>query len=200
MTVIMQKQDGFTLVELILAMAIFSLVMLAIVGGFIGIIHGYQSGLASRDTQQNSRFGMDTMVREIRQSDSVTLQTNVTDGTSIVCVAGTQSGQNMRFLVNNNRLVEEAASCSSSPSVGATAQYITSSNLRVANFQAEKITSDSIDPTYTALPTYRLTLRLTTNDVSQLDPTKSRCVGGLGSQFCSQAVLTTTVEPRGGAL
>src|SRR5262249_28156495 len=64
----LKSESGFTLIEYILALAIFSLMLLIIVGGFLNIVHLHQTGLAQRNTQQYSRSGMEEMVRSSRSA------------------------------------------------------------------------------------------------------------------------------------
>jgi len=62
---------GFTLIELILALALFSFVLLIVTIGLIQIIHLYQSGLAARNAQANSRTAFEEISRLSRDVSSV---------------------------------------------------------------------------------------------------------------------------------
>jgi prepilin-type N-terminal cleavage/methylation domain-containing protein len=67
---IKRDQKGFTLVEMIMAMAIFSFMLLIILIGFLNIVHLHQAGISARDAQQNARFATEDMVRTMRESSA----------------------------------------------------------------------------------------------------------------------------------
>lgn len=69
-----RARDGFTLVELMIAMALFSIVLTAAVGFLVAQSKGFRV-LANRSAGvQNGRFGRDILRQEIR-----TAGTNVTE-------------------------------------------------------------------------------------------------------------------------
>src|SRR3989344_4757236 len=59
------KQRGFTLIELIMAMALFTFMMAIFSLGFIQIMKIYQSGVSSRRTQTAARLTMEDISREV---------------------------------------------------------------------------------------------------------------------------------------
>jgi type IV pilus assembly protein PilW len=59
-------QDGFTLVELLTALSIFLLIVMAVLQIFEPSNLAYQSAQRKLDVQQNGRVAMDMMVRQIR--------------------------------------------------------------------------------------------------------------------------------------
>lgn len=63
------KNGGFTFIETIVAVAIFSLVVVMVVGIFISIIQAQRKGLASQKVQENARYVLEMMAREIRMSE-----------------------------------------------------------------------------------------------------------------------------------
>jgi len=81
-------QSGFTLVELTLAMAIFSFALIIFVSGFQTIMKLYQTGLAMRDTQQSARIAINRIVVDARGSSSAVVgaatTTTVQGGTTSV--------------------------------------------------------------------------------------------------------------------
>jgi prepilin-type N-terminal cleavage/methylation domain-containing protein len=66
-------QTGFTLVELLLAMAIFSFMLLIMSAGVIRLIHFYQATLDVRATQQAAREVSDDLTEAARQSSLITV-------------------------------------------------------------------------------------------------------------------------------
>ena len=62
------RQQGFSLVELVIGLAIFLLVMLAVYGLFDTGSATYRSGQRKADVQQNARVAMDEIVRQLRMA------------------------------------------------------------------------------------------------------------------------------------
>lgn len=67
----MADQKGYTLVELILAMAIFSFVAVIMSVGLIRLYKIYQSGVQIRNTQQAARFIAEKVSRDVRDRQLV---------------------------------------------------------------------------------------------------------------------------------
>ena len=63
-----KQQPGFTLVELMLALAFFSFILMFLMGGFILIARNYNQGVTSSRIHQAGRNLMEQMVRDFRQS------------------------------------------------------------------------------------------------------------------------------------
>ncbi|HVE80749.1 MAG TPA: prepilin-type N-terminal cleavage/methylation domain-containing protein [Candidatus Dormibacteraeota bacterium] len=66
-------QRGFTLVELIMATALFSVVMLAMTSGVLQLFKIYQAGVSIRNTQQSARLISEEIVRLGRGADHFTV-------------------------------------------------------------------------------------------------------------------------------
>src|SRR5579859_2625197 len=80
------KCSGFTLVELIVAMAFFSFMMAIISIGFIQITHIYQAGVSSRRTQEAGRSIMEDIAREVRSASAI----DSSSGIGVLCLTGGQ--------------------------------------------------------------------------------------------------------------
>jgi len=64
----LRSQDGFTLVELMVAMSIFLLILVGIFQVFDPSRNAYQVSTRKLDVQQNARVAMDRMARQIRMT------------------------------------------------------------------------------------------------------------------------------------
>lgn len=62
------NQKGFTLVELLLATAVFSFALIAITAAVIQLFKAYQSGISIRKTQSSSRVISEELTRQARAS------------------------------------------------------------------------------------------------------------------------------------
>ena len=65
------QQDGFTVVELMLATAVFSLVLLIVTYGVLSFTHGYYAGINSSTTQSTVRNVITTVSQSIEFSGKV---------------------------------------------------------------------------------------------------------------------------------
>ncbi|MDP3800011.1 MAG: prepilin-type N-terminal cleavage/methylation domain-containing protein [bacterium] len=74
-----QKSKGFTLIELIVAMAVFSTVVTIVSSIFVSTMGSQRKNVNQQEVLENARYVLEIMARSIRQS---TVQT--TDGTSSV--------------------------------------------------------------------------------------------------------------------
>jgi len=92
----MQRQKGFTLVELVLSMAFFSFIMLFVIVGFIHINRSYTRGLTVKEVQNVTRFVADSLTRSIRDAnaDSIRLETLTSDELRM-CIGSTRYAWNM---------------------------------------------------------------------------------------------------------
>ncbi len=61
-----ERQDGFTLVELLVAIAMFAMIMMGIFYLWSGDQMAYLQGSAAADTQQDARAAMEQLARDIR--------------------------------------------------------------------------------------------------------------------------------------
>jgi prepilin-type N-terminal cleavage/methylation domain-containing protein len=198
-----EKGGGFTLVELVIAMAIFSMMLLIVVSGFLHVVRVQQASLASRNTQHNSRFALEEMVRESRSATDVLVTAGPLGPAPLdtVCLA-TESGF-VRFQVNgaDQRLYRQTLPSGGGCGGVVTSQAaITASDVAVVRFDAERMATSlgGGDPDEVAL---RLSVSVASvGDVSRLeaanelrscDPSQS------GAHYCSVANLDSSVTLRG---
>ncbi|MCE7936478.1 prepilin-type N-terminal cleavage/methylation domain-containing protein [Candidatus Saccharibacteria bacterium CPR2] len=66
-----KQQSGFTIIELLLAMAVFSFVLMITVAGFIQVNRSYTKGITVRRAQDSARTIVEQLSREIRISKKV---------------------------------------------------------------------------------------------------------------------------------
>jgi prepilin-type N-terminal cleavage/methylation domain-containing protein len=68
-----KKSKGITLIELIVAMGIFSVIIVIVVSLFAATLRGYRKSAALQNVQENARFLLDFMTKEIRQSTIISV-------------------------------------------------------------------------------------------------------------------------------
>lgn len=70
------KEQGFTLIELVVALTLSSLVMTAVSGLLFSGFRSWTFGVEQMDTVQNMRIAMDRITREIRNAVEITVPQN----------------------------------------------------------------------------------------------------------------------------
>lgn len=203
------RQAGYTLIELLLAMSIFSFMLLLILSGYLSVFRLYQNGLASRDTQQNGRYAMEEMVRTVRESkdvvgavtsgdfDSVCLQSQSGAMSKLTTVVA-GSFRKLMIIVNPNPLAFDLANCTSlSPTtVGASSQELTSTKVEVVSFKPQIIPA----PSATGYKGVKLALKIGTHTsdlVETLSSGQKSCTSASGSQFCAITAYESSATVRG---
>jgi prepilin-type N-terminal cleavage/methylation domain-containing protein len=78
-----KKQRGFSLIEMMVAVVILGLIILALVTFFTGGAKSWVTGQSQLEAQRNARQAMDRMVKKIREGENVKLGSN---GTTITVI------------------------------------------------------------------------------------------------------------------
>ena len=65
------NRKGFSLIEMMVALGILSLIIIGLVTFFSGGTRAWVTGQYQLEAQRNARFAMDRMVREIREADYI---------------------------------------------------------------------------------------------------------------------------------
>jgi prepilin-type N-terminal cleavage/methylation domain-containing protein len=61
-----KKQQGFSLIELIVVLGIFSTVITVVIGSFLVMLQAQRAILAEKDVAENARFALEYMARQMR--------------------------------------------------------------------------------------------------------------------------------------
>lgn len=143
-----RRQSGFTLTELILAMAVFSFMLMLVLGVVLLIFQMYSRGNASRDVQQNARQAMETIVRTARLAKAVAIVDDASDDSQKICLrtgnenwqefyVGTIGGSTAPTILTG----ASNSSCSATP---ASSTPIISGSVQVAQLTATKVDNSLI--------------------------------------------------------
>jgi prepilin-type N-terminal cleavage/methylation domain-containing protein len=185
---LVRKSDGFTMIELLVAMAVFSFMLLIIVVGFINIVRLHNQALASNTSQDNARTAMDELVRAVRDSAGVVTPAPGVPANTL-CLANASGPQRVYYL--NGGILYRADDCTSR--VNAVA--VTSTAVQVANFVATvKTAGASI-----LKPQVELTVTIATtgNGTTTGSGASIACGPSTADRtFCSVVTLTSGAVPR----
>jgi len=177
------RQAGFTLVEITLAMAIFTFMLLVVSLAYINIARLYNAGTAARNVQQNNRFALEQMTRVARTSKSVTMLDTDSHGS----LTGICFGSSNLFFVQNGELRQ--ATVTDCRAVPTQSQLLSAKGVSVARLEADESSDGTV--------TIRLWMASRVDLLDTTDPNRLQCRGGAGTEFCAINKLVTTVELRG---
>lgn len=192
------KNHGFTIIELLIATAVFSTVLLLCTTAMIQIGRVYFKGVTTTQTQEVVRAVIDDISRNIQFNGGA--------------VIGTTSGSPQRFCVGNKRysyvlgskldaavqphvlVVDNSATCASDApqnlgaagSLSPTSRELLSPNMRLHNL--------SVVDGGNGL--YGVSVHIIYGDADLFDPITGQCTGGAGGQFCAVSALSTVVKKR----
>lgn len=210
-----KRQSGFTIIELLIATLIFSVVMIIITVGVLSFTRSYYRGVNQSNTQRATRTILETISQAIQFSgEEITspLTTTVNNGRTYqgVCVGG----QRFSFLpgwqqiddspnaaqnqTRNTLVLDKPGLCGGlsaqdlSGTLSAGSVELLEPRMRISKLQVVPVTGAS--------GTYRVTVRVVYGDNDLLNnPTADNAscqVGIRGAEYCAQAELTTIVKRR----
>ena len=199
-------EHGFTIVELMMATLVFSVILLLVTLGVLQVNRVYYKGVTEANTQSVARSIIDTISQAI-QFDGGTvspLPTNPapTPGSMYyVCVNSQQfvywpgyqlvSGVPGAGQTNKAFIQRTVSGSCPAPTPPVTGRELLSPNMRISNLQVSQIGTSNL---------YKVEVRVVYGDQGVLNSptsTTASCKGiQAGNQFCSVTDLTTVVEKR----
>jgi len=93
---LLKNKKGFSLIELMVVVVILGLMVLGLVTFFTGGARSWISGQSQLEAQRNARQAMDSMVREIREGESVSSGTT-TSVTVDIPALGSESARSVTY-------------------------------------------------------------------------------------------------------
>jgi prepilin-type N-terminal cleavage/methylation domain-containing protein len=191
----MSDQRGFTLIELVMAMAVFSFMLLIIMEGFTQIIQLHNGVIEANAAQDNARAAMDTVISDLRGSSQVTTPSGaalpVTANT--LCILTAAGGwQYFKVVITpTTRILYRSDDCSN---INSNKVALTSPDVQVANFQA---TLETGGPGVTE-PEVSATITVASNNNSTFGSgAATKCNNNeQDREFCSVVTLTSGAVPR----
>jgi len=190
-----RRNAGFTIVEALLAMAIFSFVIVTIIVAFRQMMSSYRHGVVSQQTQELAREITDRIGKESRSSDSVTVVRDASAEITFLCFEDTQfeyhdDSGDLRLGTNIS------SACNQTDSA---ARSLIDNNLQVTVFDVERVSSPSPDQVALGI---NLRLVVATDStqadgVELLDSTRETCDPTQpGAQYCATTVIQTSIGLR----
>ena len=117
------KEHGFTLVELLVAMAAFGLIVVAITGIFIAATKTQMKAFALQNAQESGRYLLETMTKEIRMSQ---IEWEEIDGypTAILSIVSPYGGATSYEFNNTDKLLKRGGYPISPDNINVTGNFL----------------------------------------------------------------------------
>lgn len=185
-------QQGFTVVELMVASIVFSVILLLIAGTIVRFTNNFQKGVVDSSTQTVARNIVDTIAQAIQTGDEVD------DNTPYGYCIGTTAyimrlnvqldGDPTKFALKEKR--GAGIGCDGEPDAASSeGQELLGQGMRLAYFEIEELPGTDLQEVF-------VTVAYGDNDILDLtDPKVPVCKPERGSQFCSVRKLSVTVKP-----
>ena len=181
------NNKGFTLLELLIATTVFSVILLLCTFGLIQVGRNYYKGITLSRAQNSARSVMNLLTQSVQYSGSNPVG-DLPEGT------GPNSGV---FCVGTVRFEYKLNSKVGDPN----AYALRTSNCNEAIDQAQKteqvgkgMSLQSLKVQPAGAGSYNIGVKILYGDSDQL--TNGACTSGAGSQFCAVSALNTIVQPR----
>lgn len=191
MSSVSRKQAGFTIIELTLATAVFSVILLVITAGIISFTKNYLKGIHQSQTQETARLVSSEIAQAIQFSKGFTGPVT-SNGWTAYCFGNVMYSYRtgVRFDAsdpNNTHVLlrspYDGSNCVPSGYLAGRDTELIGNNMRLAP-----------KPLISGSNPYTVAVRVVygEEDLNAGDT----CSGGEGDQFCAAAELSTTVQQR----
>jgi prepilin-type N-terminal cleavage/methylation domain-containing protein len=206
-----KKQQGFTIVELMIATLVFSLVIILITVGVLSFTRSYYKGVNQSGTQSTARLIIEDIAQAIQFSGGAVqpvLGTSTSGNSQGICIGnvrysfvkGKQFSTDATLTADQAKhgLVSDKGSlCAGSDAQDVEGASVVGTELLSPNMRLSKLV---VAPVAGTTDMYSITIRIVYGDADLLvNPTAddARCQTGIsGTQYCAQSELTTIVKKR----
>lgn len=196
--------SGFTIVELMIATLVFSVILLLATYGILNIGRLYRKSITSSRTQQTARSIIDTVAQNLKFNGG-----NFVAGTNVYCLGSNKRlslRTNVQFVNNTSHgLVIDDTTCSSTSSTQDLTQStiagkeLLGPRMRLAKFYiCDK--NMGLDSNCSSIAsslkdnTYYIFLRVIYGDNDLLSPGNQNCNTNAGREFCAMSEVSTYVQ------
>jgi prepilin-type N-terminal cleavage/methylation domain-containing protein len=204
-----QKQAGFTILELMIATMVFSVILLVVSAGILSFTKQYVKGITTSNTQAVARAVMADVVQNIQFSGSSPQPPNTTVSPTQQCIGNVvyyyELGQ--QVTPTQHSLVKDIGSCAvggigNFVSLSPTQHEMLAPGMRIAEFSVVPVGENGANVTITVTSGDE-DLFIDSSGRTSTDPafdwSSVHCRTGSGSQFCGISHLATFVQARIGS-
>lgn len=158
----LKNQAGVTLMELVVAMGIFTVIMLTATAIFAMVIDGQQNSLASQNIQESMRYALEVMSKEIRtaQKNNGSCKGNNNYTPDPAKKVFNSSGTNILYFVNKDNIcvTYELVGGQIQVTRGAVSGFLTPAKITISNLVFSIVDTAVAQPKVTILIDARMAL------------------------------------------
>ncbi len=192
------NRNGYTLVELLLAMAVFSGMMVIVSLGVLYAIRSYRSSVSGRDAQTNTGYGMEEVLRDTRAAYAakVGIRAAVPPVVNNGYLCLSLAGRNLVYTVDPTVKALQRYSvtdCMLPQTAASAIETVSGSSVQVIGLTALVNTPSGA----IKVPSVTITI-LEASSSGITDPTTGQCSAGNSfTGFCAATKISSTVSLRG---
>jgi prepilin-type N-terminal cleavage/methylation domain-containing protein len=193
-----RSERGFTMIELLVAMAVFSFMLMIITIGVINVVKLHNQAVASNMVQDSANAAMQGLVQAVRDSHgikrSVANPVNPLFG-DLMCLQS-NTGAAQAYFINSSNVLTRSNDCNNPTSATAKPQPFTAGTVVKATYF--KATVDSTGPKITK-PEVQFSLTMASGNGIPTGATgpNVQCINSNGfRQFCAVMTITSGATPR----
>ena len=205
------NQRGFTLVELLLATAVFSIALVGITAAIIQLFKAYQSGVSIRKTQNAARVISEELTRQARASYAIAGDSTISNQS--VCFFfpadklqsnGQDTADAARYYVNNEKLFKinkkvtfnsGSPGCTAALFAGGTETQVSDDEITLKEFKGGASTYRMMELVM-KIGTTTTTAGEIENRSGDASNPDWQCLPGF--EYCSMTTINKSVMARGG--
>ena len=188
------NNKGFTILELLIATSVFSVILLLCTFGLIQVGKSYYKGVALTRTQNVARNVMGTLTQSIQFSGET--PTGTLPGGAVPTSYGSFCFGSLRYQYRLNSLANSKVGTSGGYALrtsDCTQDALTAKQTELLG-KGKSLQTFSVQPVANDPNSYNISINILYGDTDQLD--NGNCKSGAGSQFCATASLNTIVHRR----
>lgn len=205
-TIMAHSQAGFTVVELMIATLIFSVILLVITAGALHFTNSYYAGVNAANVQNTSRTVVSTITQAIQFSTKSPILTATSGGRQAYCIGSQEFVYVLGKALSDTLDVTHTSvalyqlpnatpgTCDAGVALNG-GQELLSPDMRLSNFQVSAVGGAGND-----LWKVQVTIAYGDDDLlKNPQSTAPSCLDGAGSQWCAVSAFNTVVQKRLGS-
>jgi len=195
------NKRGFTLVELLLATAFFSFILLFVLVGFMQVTRSYNKGIITKRVHESTRLIVEDISRSISTATSKSASANpihiIDSPIHALCVGGTRYQWTVGYRSNTDkqpgfRVVKDSKQCNVAFTASDDTTEMLDDRLTVQDITLGQPVGGGVSNAYIV----RVTVSVNDKTLVTGSGESTSCNIADGDQFCDVATLTTVVTLR----
>lgn len=188
----LHESRGFTLVELLIAASVFSVLLIVITFAIVQISRSYSKGIVASRTQESARAVIDEVSKAV-QFGAGDVVRDTASATKMYCIGGKSFSFELDKMVDESisqhaLMLEEVPDCTGAIPDMSSGRELLANRMRLTKFEISTPPADS--------NLYEITVGVVSGEDDIVDGGTCDPNVTAGTQFCAVSELTTQVQKR----